>query len=630
MQTCAILKSPLSKPFWVLLVVTVLTRVATAADGEAQQQFNEGYFQQVHEHNYAAAAAAYEKVLANQSASEAIRAEAKTRLAQCREDQAAADLAQLMPASAVVYFEINRPGKHIARILEMLGLVRSSRSTETANTPVATRLPGGLAVPGNVSISPALVRELEKVRGAAVAITGIEPNGKPTGDAIIHPGEFDLPRGLIESGLQVLPPGEPIAGFKVYQFEGQVWIAATQRLFIVSDSREQIAQAVARMQAQQTDSLAKEPQFSRLTSDRENALAFLYVNGRRAVEVAGPHLRGQEAMMARMFLDLEHLESVSASLGTSDKGVHAQAKMVLAEGHRNLAYGMVRTAPLTRRSLAHVPAGAAAVAVLGLNPAALSPEQSGAQPPSLTAMDIGREVFANVEEISLFVLPAERGDSARAIPEIGVIAAVKDPAKSQALWDQLLSLAAMFGPQVAQPPREIEIEGRKGKEYQFQGAPPIVVVRVGDRAMAAGTKGAVSAAIRAEGPYAITGDPQFKPLLDGLRPESSKAVLVHPGRVIGIAAATMPRERDQARQIAALVGDLRIMVVTNEQPNELSIRAAAWGLPDVNDIIQAAIAAHAPPRNASVRSPSEPPRPEERTAPPQRNSRPLPAPQKSE
>jgi hypothetical protein len=107
-------------------------------------------------------------------------------------------------------------------------------------------------------------------------------------------------------------------------------------------------------------------------------------------------------------------------------------------------------------------------------------------------------------------------------------------------------------------------------------------------------------------------------------------VLVHPGRVIGIAAATMPRERDQARQIAALVGDLRIMVVTNEQPNELSIRAAAWGLPDVNDIIQAAIAAHAPPRNASVRSPSEPPRPEERTAPPPRNSRPLPAPQKSE
>jgi hypothetical protein len=93
----------------------------------------------------------------------------------------------------------------------------------------------------------------------------------------------------------------------------------------------------------------------------------------------------------------------------------------------------------------------------------------------------------------------------------------------------------------------------------------------------------------------------------------------------------MPRERDEARQIAALVGDLRVMVVTNEQPNELAIRAAAWGLPNVNDIIQAAIAAHSQRRGQAARSPSEPPRLiEERTAPPQRISRPLPAPQKSE
>jgi hypothetical protein len=333
-------------------------------------------------------------------------------------------------------------------------------------------------------------------------------------------------------------------------------------------------------------------------------------------------------MMARMLLDLEHLESLSASLGTTDKGIHAQAKVVLAEGHRNLAYGMVRTAPVTRRSLAHVPAGAAAVAVLGLNPASQAADKAGAQPPSLTAMDIGREVFANVEEISLFVLPAERGESPRNLPEIGVIAAVKDPAKSEALWDQLLSLAAMFAPQVAQTPREIEIEGRKGKEYQFQDAPPIVVVRIGERAMAAGTKGAVSAAIRAQGSEAITGDPQFKPLLDGLKPESSKAVLVHAGRAVGIAASTMPRERDEVRQIAALIGDLRVMVVTNEAPNELSIQASASGLPNLNAIVHAALAANQPRRGARVRSPSEPPRPnEERDAPSQRISRPARAPQ---
>jgi hypothetical protein len=623
MPARAIILSPRSSPIWVLLVVALLTRPTRAAD-EAQQQFNEGYFQQAHEHNYAAASAAYEKVLANQSAPAALRAEAKSRLAQCREEEAAGDFAQLMPANAVVYFELNQPGKHIAKVLDLVGLIPSAASPATESGP-ATPLPGGLAVPGNISISPALVRELEKVKGAAVAITGIEPNGKPSGVAVIHPGDFDLPRGLIETGLQVLPPGEPIAGFKVYQFEGQVWIAATERLFIVSDSREQIAQTVARLQDRQGASLAQEPKFARSSGDRENALAFLYINGSRALEIAGPHLRGQEAMMARMFLDLEHLESVCASFGVSDNGIQARAKVVLADGHRNLAYGMVRTAPLTRRSLSHVPAGAAAVAVLGLNPAAPSTEQTGSQPPGLTAMDIGREVFANVEEISLFLLPAESGESPRPIPDFGVIAAVKDPAKSEALWDQLLSLAAMFGPRVAQPPREIEVEGRKGKEYQFQGAPPIVVVRVGDRAMAAGTKGAVSAAVRAEGPYAITGDPQFKQLLAGLKPESSKAVLVHAGRAVGIAASAMPRERNEVRQIAALLADLRLMVVTNEQPNELSIQASAAGLPNVNAIVQAAVAAHQPRRGARVRSPSEPPRLiEERSTPPARIGPPSP------
>jgi hypothetical protein len=70
------------------------------------------------------------------------------------------------------------------------------------------------------------------------------------------------------------------------------------------------------------------------------------------------------------------------------------------------------------------------------------------------------------------------------------------------------------------------------------------------------------------------------------------------------------------------------MVVTNEARNELSIQASASGLPNVNAIVHAALAANQPRRGERVRSPSEPPRPnEERRAPPQRISRPAPAPQ---
>ena len=56
----------------------------------------------------------------------------------------------------------------------------------------------------------------------AVAITGIEPDGRPHGVAVIHPGDFDITRGLIETGIQVLPEAEPIGGFKAYQVHGEV------------------------------------------------------------------------------------------------------------------------------------------------------------------------------------------------------------------------------------------------------------------------------------------------------------------------------------------------------------------------------------------------------------------------
>jgi hypothetical protein len=621
------------KPLWIMLAAALSASPAVATAQQAEQQFKEGYFQQTHQQDYAAAAAAYEKVVADSAAPEALRAEAKTRLAQTREDQAATDLAQLMPPNSILYFEISRPGKHVGRLLEMLGLQPQPDAKSPSDAKTATPLPGGLALPADFKVSPALVRELQKVRGAAVAITGVEPDGRPHGVAVIHPGDFDLTRGLIETGLQVLPEAEPIAGFKVYQVQGEVWVAATNRLFIVADSREQVAQTVSRLQDKKADSLAQQPHFSRLKEGRENSLAFVYVNGQRALQAAGPHLRGQEAMMVRMFLDLEHLESVSAGFGTTEKGIQAHARVVLAEGHRNLAYGMVRTAPMSRRSLAHVPAGAVAVAVFGLNPPDQSGGQPGGQAPSLSAMDIGREVFSNVEEVSLFVLPPERGDAGPPIPEFGMIAAVKDPAKSEALWDQLLSLAAMFGPQVAEPPKEIEIEGRKAKQYQFRGAPPIVVVRLADRAMAAGTEDAISAAIRAEGPYAITGDPQFKLLLDGLKAESSKAVLVHVGRAIGV-AASMPRAPEEAKQIAALMGDLKVMVVTNEQPNEFVIRASATGLPNVPKIVQATLQAHPLQGERSRRTSavrvrvSEPQRPEERPQTTRRIEETTPAPDK--
>ena len=436
----------------------------------------------------------------------------------------------------------------------MLGLLHNSSTAPSPSDRAATPLPGGLVVPARLIDQSRTARPLERFRGAAVAITGVEPNGKPNGVAVIHPGEHDLPRGLIETGLQALPPAEPIGGFKVYQLEGQVWIAVTEHCSSYPTRANRLPVRWRQLQNQESDSLAKQPGFSRLAADRESALAFVYVNGSRTSHRwapparpggdDGPHVFGSRTLGERR--ELRH----------HGQGPARHAKVVLAEGHRNLAYGMVPTAPVTKHSLAHVPAGAAAVAVLGLDPAAQPAQQAAPRPPSLSAMDIGREVFANVEELSLFVIPAERGDAAGGIPEIGVIAAVKDPAKSEALWDQLLSLAAMFGPQVVQPPQEVEIEGRKGREYQFTGAPPIVVVRVGDRTMAAGTRGTVAQPFAQRSPMR---SPAIRSSSRCWTASSPKAA--RPSSYTRVVPSALPPWRcpakvHKARQIADLVGDL--------------------------------------------------------------------------
>ena len=64
---------------------------------------------------------------------------------------------------------------------------------------------------------------------------------------MIHPGDCDLLRGAIETGVQLLEPGEAIEGFKTYRIRDLGWVTLTARLVLVSDSREGLTAAVGRL-----------------------------------------------------------------------------------------------------------------------------------------------------------------------------------------------------------------------------------------------------------------------------------------------------------------------------------------------------------------------------------------------
>jgi hypothetical protein len=578
------------------LLVSVASVAARAED--AADLVQKGFYLQVHEGDLAGAAAAFERVASDSAAPAGLRHEAETRLAQCREDLAAADLARLMPSDAIAYLELNRPGDQLARLAKMMGLIREPGSEPAATDgqgAAGIPLGNGLVFPANFTLSPALVAELKKFRGAALAITGLDEHLKnmPEGVLVVHPGDCDLVRGLLETAVQLVQPDRPIGGFKTYRFENgphHFWITVTTRLLIAGTNREAVAATVERLGNPKAEGLATRPAFKAHEVERRNGLLFAYVDGRETARRLRSFMKGNEAGMVAGLLDLEHLESLTLSVGVTDSSVQVVARMNLLPGHHNVAYNLIRTAPFDGRSLKAVPRGTAGVVLVGLNPATppQAAKSSSPGPVEVTGMDLGREIFANVEEVAFFVLPTiakSEGGHAH-VPEMAAVFAVKDAAKSEAIWNQILGIVAMVGVHHS-PPHDVTIEGIRGEQYQFTGMPPIVVVRAADRALIVGTHEAASAAVRASGGKdSILTDEAYSKLLTRLTKTSSKAVLVDAGRVMQIVRGFSGGEsKPEMDLVTAALKDLRVSIVTDEAPNCLSVSVEASGLPNVPTLI---------------------------------------------
>jgi hypothetical protein len=229
--------------------------------------------------------------------------------------------------------------------------------------------------------------------------------------------------------------------------------------------------------------------------------------------------------------------------------------------------------------------------LIGLNPATPAPstKPGTAGPVEITGMDIGREIFANIEEVAFFVQPtiSKAAGSPTPLPAMAAVFAVKDPAKSEELWNQILSIVAMAGFHDTHP-HNVTIEGTSARLYHFQGAPPIVVVRSPDRELIVGTEDAAGAALRANRSHdSIKIDEAYRKVLAKLTPTSSKAVLVDAGRAMQIARALSHGEHSSDMDLAVVaVKDLRVSLVTDEARDSLTVRLEASGLPNVPSIIK--------------------------------------------
>jgi hypothetical protein len=568
-------------------VLVVTLALAPVVRGQsADSKFHQAYFLENEKGDFAAAARVYEDVAADRKADAKLRGKAKARAAACREELASADFAKLMPPNALVYAEFSRPGAQLSRLLDMLGLLRED---------------GSLAADPErrLAISPALIREVLGIRGAAVAVTGFDPQAEePMGVAILHPGDIGVIRGVIETAL---PAGAeivgPIEGFPTYLVEDEVYVTLTARLVVVSTERSEIEGVAWRLKGEESDSLATNAELAEVLGQRDESLLFFCVNFKPVMPLinAGMAAAGsqcREAAVAQALLDLNSLRSLVGRMGVNNQGIYLDAALQLDEGHKNLAFQFVRMPAINRETLQRVPAGAAGFVAGALNeagkPLPRTPSTEGETPP-VTALDIGREIFANIVSFAVFAVPTREAvpTGGEPIPPVAAVFTVRDSARSLALWNQALGIASLASAGGALDGMKAEIEGVAARRFTFPEGISVYVAGAGNDVVISPSRAAIARSLgTSRGGKSILSDPTFSKSLSRLGPDATFVLFAHPGRCAKLAEPFMhPREVEEIRPFVGMLTDTVASVVMEHSDNTLKFSAMVTGLPDVGPFI---------------------------------------------
>ncbi|MCH7704319.1 MAG: hypothetical protein IIB61_04335 [Planctomycetes bacterium] len=551
--------------------------------------FYRAYYLETAERDHAAAAELYAEVVNDRRAGAEVRADAKVHLAACREEIKSADLAALMPPHALAYVELNRPGGQLVRLLGQLGLL----ADDADPVEVGAR---------KIAISRELVEAVLGIRGVAVAVTGFDAvKQQPHGVAVFHPGEVAVFRGLIETGLPIGGVSvDPIGGYATYSIEGQVYVTLTSRMVIVGTQKKLIADVIDRLGGKKNDSIATSEVWADAIADREDALLFLAINAKAVLPlvkgVAAAAGDAHELAIAQAIVDLDSIRSLSARIGVSDEGVSLNVKLSLDEGHRSLAYNFFRTPRIDEATLRAIPEGVAAFAVCALNESssryaggkASTPEEAA----MITALDFGRELFANIVGMAIYVLPPDGTDDTGGgmpIPDVALVFTVNDPSKSEALWTQVLGIAHLANGGKSMAGGAERIGGVDVATYVMEHGVTLHFASMGNEILISPSRSAVARSIAAKkSGRSILDDKELAGHARALASGSTKAFFGHIGRCAEIAKRFMPpRDLEKAAPLIEALSKTTVSIVVDYGESALNISAGVRGVPKIGGLLSA-------------------------------------------
>jgi hypothetical protein len=328
-------------------------------------------------------------------------------------------------------------------------------------------------------------------------------------------------------------------------------------------------------------------------------------------ETAGARMGTNAAVAAAMF-DVPSMQGALARVMLDEKNPSVEATLVYREGHQAVGYDLVRTPALTREGFEAVPPGAVGVLSFALGEAqAGGAAQAGAALKRLTGLDIGRELFANIEQVNLFLMPMTDAmakmplarQTAPCVPAVGLALTSKDPQRTRQLLDELLSVpqtmiaaaggrGAPVAPGPARRPGEYPLPMVAGGVTLYLGQAGHSTVLALDPSVLEAALAAAKASPeeRAKGPLGAD--------LARVPAGACKLALLNAGgavrtyassrrATISPRALTQPSVQasfDQMDRLAELLSKTALMANSVETPNRVTVRLSASNLPPLADL----------------------------------------------
>jgi hypothetical protein len=518
-----------------------------------------------------------------------------------------ADPATLMPPDTLLYVEFGSPGKQVDTILNML------KGTPLEN-PLAAIGHGQQAgpTPGDIVggfLNPNMMAEFKKIRGAGVGVTGIaHPN--PPVIVVLYPGKSDALRGLIFGALAFIGKTlEAVEGMQMVEFTDGGGAAYDDNVIIVASPPAYTAGQLTWC-VNQYKGVTNEPtlassnkSFTKISKkDRQENALTIWANvdkGYTKLTLLFPEGQiPQQILHANGLADFENIHDLIATLNLKEDEIALEANVSFKDGHNSHAYNMFRTPQLSEAALEAVPSDA--VALLSVAPGDAESARAQAmreQIRNMTGIEIGGDIFANIDQVTLFVLPSavSSGETPAGIPpiatSIGLVLTSENPRQTRQILTGLLTATNLLANHSGD-----DSEANVGK-YQFELVNKLQLHCYTNQEKKATVlslnPGVIEASASALGTRkSVTSGGPLKDAVNKLSPGASKLALINVGGAVQagvpLLLSGMDEPEDDVKELIAQVANscekTTIRFRTQEDSENLNVRAEIRDLPPASEL----------------------------------------------